>query len=278
MILFEILKIIAYIFLILLCVIIALVLLILIIPVFYRINISSDEGFVLKGKVKVLFGLLNAEISSDSGEKVIYKFCNIPLKSIQKEDDKINVNDDFKSEEELFNMSVKLNSSDSFTQSIDEISEKNKNIFDKIKDKIYVFFASVKEKILSFINTVINIKNKVNRIIDFISDENVISAFTDHKSRVFKILTHIGPVKSNFCIEFGLDDPATVGYILAVISPFYGLYGKWLSIIPYFDENVFKAYGNVKGRIFPFVLIWHFIRVYFDKHVKTIRIKYKTSV
>lgn len=278
MILFEILKIIGYILLILICVIAALILLILFIPLLYHFKIDSENGFVLKGKVRVLLGLISADIVSDSNEKYSIKLLGIPLKVLNSIQEDGSIDDkNLKAEEELFNMSVNLNASDSSVQKEDEVPEEEKNIFDKIADKILQFIYSLKEKIINLINVLKNLKDKIDRIIEFISDENVLTAFSNHKSRLFKILTHIGPVKSDLHIEFGTEDPSSVGYILAAISPFYGLYGKWLTIEPRFDEKIFKAKGDVRGRVFLIILLWHFIRVYFDKHVKTIRNKYKTS-
>lgn len=278
MILFEVPKIIGCILLILLCVIIILFLLILLVPLLYRFNIDSENGFVLKGKVKVLLGLLSVDIVADSDEKYLIKLLGIPLKVLNNHQEEKSIDDrDLKTEEELFNMSINLSSSESFARKAEEVPDEEKSIFDKIADKIFRFFNSIKEKIIAIVNSIKNLKNKLDRIIEFISDENVITAVTNHKSRVFKILTHIGPVKSDLHIEFGTEDPASVGYILAAISPFYGLYGRWLTIEPHFDEKIFKVKGDVRGRVFLIILLWHFIRVYFDKHVKTIRNKYKTS-
>lgn len=280
MILFEILKIIAYILLLLLLVLLALVLLIICVPVFYKINFNSENGLKIKGDFKVLSGIVTFCVNSDSQDNLSIRLFGIPLKSIKfsGEDDSGINNENLKNEEELFNRSIKLENSqdDNSTQIADE-PDANNGPLSRIKEKLLSLCKSFIETIKKVINTIRNTIKKIERIVEFLNDENVITAFTNHKSRVIKILKHLGPKKSDLVLNFGLEDPAMVGYILALISPFYYIYGNWLKIIPDFNNNTFKLDGNIKGRASFLFLLWHALRVYFDNNVKNIRNKYKTS-
>lgn len=275
MILFELLKVIGYVLLILLLLLLVIIFLILFIPVLYSFNLNSDNGFVLTGKLKVLLGIITAEVITDNDEKIKIKVFGIPLKFVNfTEDEDFSTDDNLKEEEQLFNMSVQLNNTESEKVKRNSTLPGDDSLINRIKNLI----TKIKEFIKSLINSVKNIINKVESFIEFITDENVITAFTNHKGRIFKILTHLGPKKSDLVLKFGFEDPSTVGYILALISPFYSLYGNWLKLEPYFDEKIFNIKGNVKGRAYIYYLLWHFIRVYFNKNVKTIRNKYKTSM
>ena len=269
MIIFEVLKIIGYILLVLLGLLLFVLLSLLFVPVFYKFNFNSENEFSIKGKVKLLFGILIADIVSDKDEKLQIKFLGHPLKNInlQTQDYPDEKSDKLKEEEAIFNMSVMLENEDRH--------ETEDNDSSSLKIKLINLLKRIKDFFIRLINVINNLKNNVVNICDFISDENVITAFTEHKGRILKILTHLGPKKSNLVLDFGFEDPAATGYILAMISPFFPVYNKWISINPNFEKKLFKLNGDIKGRVYLYYLLWHFVRVYFNKNVKNIRNKFK---
>lgn len=64
-----------------------------------------------------------------------------------------------------------------------------------------------------------------------------------------RLLRHILPQKASGKVRFGFDDPYTTGQILTYLSPFYGLYGRRLTLIPVFEEPVLEGEAALKGRI-----------------------------
>lgn len=283
MIIFEILKIIGFILLALLGLFVFILLMLLFVPIRYKFNIDNSEEFRLVGNLRFLFGVLSAHVATDDEEKLRIKVFGIPVKAMKLDDEtdgnnNSSVNDDLSEEEALFNMSVKLNSIEK-TSKQDSSNETDikESIISRIKNKLLSLINRIKAFFLRAVTVIKNIKLKIERIYSFITDENVIAAFTEHRGRILRILKHLGPQKSDLTVDFGLEDPANVGMILAAISPFYGVYGRWLTISPHFDEKIFKVKGNIRGRAYIIYLLWHFIRVYFNKNVKTIIKNYKTS-
>lgn len=117
-----------------------------------------------------------------------------------------------------------------------------KNWFIRICDKI-------KEKLQSLRNTIKNFWNKADAVVTFLRDETNKAAFGASWSTLVQILKHIGPTKIQGYLAFGMDDPATTGYILAVLGIFYGKFGKSFSIRPNFEEKQFETELRAKGRI-----------------------------
>lgn len=272
MIIFELLKIIGYILLFLLSVILVVLIALLLIPVGYQFKADSSDGFTLSGKIRVLFGLIIAEIRSNSDEKLILRILGIPIKSFKlaNEEEKTDKYADLKEEEQLFNMEADLNN----TKKNDTTEENSKS--DNITTKLSGLVGRIKSAYSKLISIIKNIKAEGQRIVDFINDENLIKAFSKHKSRIFKILRHLTPQKTDLVLKFGTDDPYITGNILASISPFYSFYCNWLRIEPYFDRKILRLDGSIKGRALFCYLIWHFLRIYFDKSVRAIINKNKS--
>lgn len=260
-----------------------LILIILFLPILYNININYDESFVTKGRFKILFGVVTACIDTECEEKLIVKVFGVPVKKIKFDKEGSDTENDLREEETLFKLSIdnkeytaeQRNSAD--TSSVNQNSVRPKNPFKLIKEKITEFVYNIIKNIKNIISTIKNIRQKFDMIVSFLSDESSKTAFSESKGSLLKFLIHFFPKKSDMVLTFGLEDPAQVGYILACVSPFYGMYGNWLTIDPRFDEKIFKLKGNARGRIFTFYLLWHLLRVYFNRHVKTLRNKYKTS-
>lgn len=50
-------------------------------------------------------------------------------------------------------------------------------------------------------------------------------------------------------IHFGFDDPYDTGQVLTVVSPFYGLYARTLTLEPDFTGTALDGELHFKGRI-----------------------------
>ena len=90
---------------------------------------------------------------------------------------------------------------------------------------------------------------------------------------IMKILKHILPRKMKGSLEFGLEDPATTGYVTALCSLAYARYGDSLEITPVFDEQVLKARVEGKGRIFLGVLLFWSARILMNKNFRDLIFK-----
>lgn len=91
-----------------------------------------------------------------------------------------------------------------------------------------------------------------------------------------KFFRRIRPGKVKGHVKFGLEDPCLTGELLGAAGIFYPLYGKYFTIEPYFERNIFQGNLCVKGRIYGihFVLLaWNLFRSrdirYLVKKIKT---------
>lgn len=64
-----------------------------------------------------------------------------------------------------------------------------------------------------------------------------------------RLIRHILPTKLKGSVKFGFDDPSQTGQILMYISPFYGFYGRNLTVCPSFEEKILEGELELKGRI-----------------------------
>lgn len=258
---FSILKIIGIILLTILALLLLLVILILFIPVIYTVDIDYDEHLDLKARLKVLFGIVSLEAKYADEKDFLIKLFGHRIDKIELNDNYENkdsdLTEDIVQEEELYRMSLDIENEKS------EQKKEKKGLLMRLKSKITDFINKVK-KIISNIKEII-------LLIKSLFDEKIINkAFSFSKKHIIRLIKHIRPNKSNIKVDFGMDDPAKTGYLLAAVSPFYALYGKWLELRPDFCEKKFKVNGKAKGYFLSFVLLWHILRVYFNKNVKTI--------
>lgn len=83
-----------------------------------------------------------------------------------------------------------------------------------------------------------------------------------------RLLKHIWPRSGKGRLRFGFDDPGTTGQVLSAAAFLYPVYGRQLALEPVFDEAVFEAEGNFKGRIRIGTILWLALGVLRDKHTR----------
>ena len=85
---------------------------------------------------------------------------------------------------------------------------------------------------------------------------------------VRSLLKSIRPRKLKGYVNFGTDDPADTGTVLAAAAIAYPLYGRGLRINPDFENRGLEFDVLLKGRIYIFVLLKTLAALYFNKNVK----------
>ncbi len=131
----------------------------------------------------------------------------------------------------------------------DSAEAEKKHWFARICDKIGTLLQKLKQKLKAILDTIKKLWQKADTIVAFLKEEANKAAFGASWATLVQILKHIGPTKIKGYLAFGMDDPATTGYILAVLGIFYGKFGKSFSIHPNFEEKQFEAELRVKGRV-----------------------------
>lgn len=132
-----------------------------------------------------------------------------------------------------------------------------RQICDKLKNKIQSLRTKIRE-----------LKDKKERLMAFINDEANRKTFHLALRQVRKLIRHLLPTKASGRVRFGFEDPSTTGQVLVYISPFYGLYGDKLELIPVFGEKAMEGEGTVKGRIRLGTVLWIGGRMLLDKNCR----------
>lgn len=138
----------------------------------------------------------------------------------------------------------------------------------KLWTRIVETCKRIRESLIKFWNTVKNMRNKIQSWKDFLGDSRTSEAFRLTKRQLFRLLRHAGPQKWEGAVNFGLEDPAATGQILAVLGALYPIHqGKFL-VNPVWDRKILEGSARIKGRIYGVMLLYMAGRLFFDKNVK----------
>lgn len=129
---------------------------------------------------------------------------------------------------------------------LDKIEYKYKKIRDKLRE-----FARKKEKAMGFLT------NEIHQ-----------AAFLKVISELKRLLLRLRPQKIMGEIEFGFDDPAWTGQVLAWISILYPYFADCFQVIPDFEEKKLRGQIEIKGKISAKNFAALGLRVILDKNVR----------
>lgn len=110
--------------------------------------------------------------------------------------------------------------------------------------------------------------DKISSIITFIRDYENKSAFNKIKKELAGVFRYLMPDRVRGRVLFGTGDPCTTGWVLGAISMFRVVYTEGLVITPDFEEKVFVADGQVKGKVRVIYFLRLFLRGYLDDDIK----------
>lgn len=169
----------------------------------------------------------------------------------------------------------------------EEEAEAYLNEHDEIEDmnavqKNLSFLFSIKEFVLNIKKKWYNFKEWVNqklqewerlkkqikfwyKVLQCPSLKPTLVLFKDISIRIFK---HVMPRKIKLNLDFGDDDPYTMGKISGYICMAEGLMGKSINYIPHWDERIFKIDGYIGGRIQMIVFLQTGFKLFTNKHLR----------
>ena len=131
-----------------------------------------------------------------------------------------------------------------------ETAEEEKTVGEKISDKI----DELSKKIEEFQKNKDEILTKLDHIKQFLEKDYVQNTI----KRVFKMLKRfvisMRPRKGEGYIDIGLKSAYDTGNLMAMIAPYYPIYGNWLAVNPYFNEQKIEGKLSIKGRVFVCVI------------------------
>ena len=137
-------------------------------------------------------------------------------------------------------------------------SGKPESLHDKKSDKKTEVSDSDSDGIIDKVKSIVSLIKENRGVIDFVM-------------RQLKLLfKHIMPGSHTISIKLGLDDPALLGEIVGGIAVFRAMTGIVINITPVWDDKIFEAELDFKGRIILGRVLYIAARVYFNKEVKKI--------
>lgn len=146
-----------------------------------------------------------------------------------------------------------------------------KRIYSWFTDK----FAGIKQNFHNIRRSLHHAEKKYQKMQEFINNEENRKTFRLLLRQTKKLLKHLLPRKVNGRICFGFEDPYYTGQVLTVVSPFYGLYAKSLSLEPVFGEKALEGDVKISGYIRPGTLIFIALRVFANKNFRILLKKWR---
>ena len=111
--------------------------------------------------------------------------------------------------------------------------------------------------------------NTKEKIEAFLKNETHQNAFRRVIKEIRRLLRFLRPKKADIKVEFGFNDPAHTGYLLAGISLIYPMIGEFTELQPDFEHRVLRGQGSVNGKIrFLYALVFA-LCIIADKNVRT---------
>lgn len=138
-----------------------------------------------------------------------------------------------------------------------ETVSKKESFLDKIEYK----YKKIRHKLRE-------IAQKKEKVMEFLTNEIHQAAFLKAISELKRLLLRLRPQKIMGEIEFGFDDPAWTGQVLAGISILYPYFADCFQIITDFEEKKLRGQLEIKGKISAKNFVALGLRVILDKNVR----------
>lgn len=138
----------------------------------------------------------------------------------------------------------------------------------KLYNKVEQLLRKIRQEYIKRKKRLNAVLKKLSDHKEFLEDERTKQAIAKCLYESKRILHNIRIRKFKADLQIGLDDPAAMGSVLAVMSIVYPLFGKRLLLTPYFDRNILKGYFLIKGHVTAFVAIRAGVLILFNKNCR----------
>lgn len=279
-----ILKIVGWILLVILGIIIVVVGIFLFEPIRYQIRINIEENpktVFANLKFSWLFRLIRGEILYDKEEvvwtiKAAWKtfpgeeeFVSDPAPKHPTPKNSSDQKESIEDEKEKIEEKVEKKTEKKIEEKIEKKEEKVRKKYSK---KIQEIFEKIKYTFQKICATMKLLQRKKEYILRFLKNDIHKRAWKLCVVQLKKLLHRMKPKKIVGSVEYGTEDPAFTGKILALISMIYPFTGEQIEIIPDFDEKRLNADVCVKGKIRSVFFLCLGVRLIMSKEI---RITYK---
>lgn len=167
---------------------------------------------------------------------------------------------------------------------IRKLIEKIKDFIDKIKhtvDKIKAFFENIQYTIRNFCDKIKSTLDNIQYYREVMESDSFKQSMELCKGELGYVFRKLKPDKFEADLNVGMEDPATMGQILAVYGILYPLIGQNVRLVADFESESTHIEGtlDIRGRIRAFTFLRVLIRVYMNKDIrKLIKLLKKEAV
>ncbi len=281
-----ILKIIGWILLVMLAVILLVVGVFLLAPVRYRCNLNIQDDFKnvnLKLKFSWIFHLIRGQLlynndGLDVQVKIAWKTYPIDQEEKKAQEDR----KDNTVVANVTNASLEMHSEqreEPFIEKkpkrerpIQDVEKEQKKSQKKEPNKLEQLIEKIKYTFQKICATIKTLQKKKDYVQRFLKNEIHKNAWSVCLLHVKILLRRVKPKKLFGTVEYGTDDPALTGQVLAFISMIYPFTEEKIEVIPDFNEKKLNADICVVGKIRSFYFLQMGIKLLLNKNV---RITYK---
>ena len=270
--------------------------LVLFCPLRYRVKIRKTvDEWEAQGRMSWLFGLVSVTVQKGSeGADMQVRICGICPRSFKKLFAKKKKPEKEPSEErrkppaeEPFSRELEVAEETAPVPALVEMAKQGqqkeqqpkraahqkesfwkRNPIRKLWERIAETYRSIRKSLINFRDAVKNIHSRIHLWKEFLGDVHTGEAFRLARQQFFRLLRHAGPQKWEGSVNFGLENPAATGQVLAVLGALYPIHrGKFL-VNPVWDQKILEGNARIKGRIYGILLLYMAGRLLFDKNVK----------
>lgn len=153
-------------------------------------------------------------------------------------------------------------------------SETDKSSAEHIKKepltgKINRLFEKISCKFTEICDKIKELIRKKEIIMDFLTNEIHKKAFLKVISELKRLPGKLKPKQINGNLEFGFEDPALTGKVLAGFSILYPYWADNVQIYPRFEEKILKGDINIKGKAAASPFAFMGLRLLLNKNILT---------
>ncbi len=148
------------------------------------------------------------------------------------------------------------------------VSDKKKEKKISFSEKISAYWDKIKYTFKKLYDNIKVLAKKKEKLRRFLTNEIHKNAFLKAVKELKRLLRRLCPEKLEGDIEFGFEDPAYTGYLLAGISLIYPMAGEFLDIRADFENKVLKGSVLAAGKLRLLYILIPAWNLFFDRNVK----------
>ena len=244
------------------------VIIVLFVPIRYKADgYYKDSDYNVKAKASWLLHIVSVSFDLKASKEPVIKVFGIKLKSKKKSDEEEQENIEEPVEEPTEEppedtkeeAAEEIKEEAAVEESVEETATDEEDKHSKKKDKKSKDKKEFKSE---------SVYDKIKRYADVLKSDEFKESFALVKKQLCRLLKAVLPRKWEINASLGFEDPSLTGYVCALSGALYMWFRKHIHIVGDFDEEKIDANAFFKGRIYIVVLVYVFMRVWFNKKIR----------